>query len=70
MPAKPECLTCKPGNPTHHASAVAATGCQAIYEKVDACMKQHKGRVSACVEEWEAFRACHKKDGASPKTTM
>jgi len=31
----PECLSCKPGNPKHHAAAVDSTGCKGFYEKVD-----------------------------------
>lgn len=30
-----ECETCKPGNPTFHASAVENTGCEASYQLVD-----------------------------------
>lgn len=62
-----ECLTCKPGDATHHQSAVAATGCENTYQLVDECMKAHNGRVSACKAEWELFRKCHArgKDAAA-----
>ncbi|KAG6615725.1 uncharacterized protein IUM83_05104 [Phytophthora cinnamomi] len=66
MPNK-ECLTCKPGDDTHHQSAVENTGCEQSYLRVDACMKLNNGRVSACTEEWEKFRQCHDQGKAVPK---
>jgi hypothetical protein len=33
--------------------------CGEDYERVDSCMKNHKGQVSACVAEWKAFQQCH-----------
>ncbi|KAJ0409270.1 hypothetical protein P43SY_006767 [Pythium insidiosum] len=60
MPNK-ECLTCKPGDATYHQSAVENTGCEDTYQRVDECMKKHNGRVSACSEEWTAFRKCHEQ---------
>src|SRR5690349_6764379 len=56
-----ECLTCKPGDATHHQSAVANTGCESSYALVDVCMKQHNGSVSACKDQWELFRKCHEQ---------
>ncbi|TYZ57057.1 hypothetical protein PybrP1_010709 [[Pythium] brassicae (nom. inval.)] len=53
-----ECLTCKPGDATLHGAAGA-------YERVDACMKAHNGRVSACTAEWELFRKCHASSKAA-----
>uniref|UniRef100_A0AAV1TNS6 CHCH domain-containing protein n=1 Tax=Peronospora matthiolae TaxID=2874970 RepID=A0AAV1TNS6_9STRA len=67
MPPK-ECLTCKPGNDTHHQSAVEKTGCEDSYMRVDACMKRHNGRVSACTKEWEKFRQCHEQNKAAHKS--
>lgn len=60
-----ECLTCKPGDATHHGAAVAASGCENSYQLVDACMKAHAGRVSACTAEWELFRKCHERNKAA-----
>lgn len=40
-------------------TAVSKLGCQATYQLVDGCMKRHRGNVSDCKGEWEAFRACH-----------
>ncbi|KAF0727596.1 hypothetical protein Ae201684P_013004 [Aphanomyces euteiches] len=57
-----DCTSCKPGNPTLHPAAVAATGCKELYEIVDECMKRNNGGVSACNEEWQAFRSCHAKE--------
>jgi hypothetical protein len=33
--------------------------CNEDYARVDACMKSHKGQVSACAAEWKAFQQCH-----------
>ncbi|KAJ0412361.1 hypothetical protein ATCC90586_009551 [Pythium insidiosum] len=41
--------------------AVENTGCEDTYQRVDECMKKHNGRVSACSEEWTAFRKCHEQ---------
>lgn len=60
-----ECVTCKPGDATLHGAAVASTGCEGAYERVDACMKAHSGRVSACTAEWELFRQCHARSKAA-----
>uniref|UniRef100_K3XAT9 CHCH domain-containing protein n=1 Tax=Globisporangium ultimum (strain ATCC 200006 / CBS 805.95 / DAOM BR144) TaxID=431595 RepID=K3XAT9_GLOUD len=60
-----ECLTCKPGDATHHESAVANTGCESSYQRVDECMKKYNGRVSACKAEWDLFRKCHEEGKAA-----
>lgn len=66
MPA--DCEVCKPGDATLHASAVASTGCETSYELMDACMKRHNGRVSACQQQWERFRACYEAGKVFKKT--
>lgn len=33
--APPECLTCKPGDDTHHETAITNTGCEGAYQHVD-----------------------------------
>ncbi|ETW09524.1 hypothetical protein H310_00086 [Aphanomyces invadans] len=61
MPSK-DCTACKPGDAALHPAAVEATGCRDLYDAVDACMKKHSGSVSKCNDEWQAFRACHRKE--------
>ncbi|ETV80187.1 hypothetical protein H257_06547 [Aphanomyces astaci] len=62
MPTKNDCTECKAGDATLHPAAVESTGCRQLYESVEACMKKHTGSVSACNEEWTAFRTCHRKE--------
>ena len=33
--------------------------CEDTYELVDKCMKKHKGQISSCVNQWNAFKVCH-----------
>lgn len=33
--------------------------CESQYSKVASCMSQHSGQISACADEWKAFRQCH-----------
>ncbi len=54
----PMCEKCKQDKPEDTQSAVQQTGCEILYEKVDHCMVQNKGVISACKNEWSAFREC------------
>ena len=33
--------------------------CKTVYDKVAECMADNGGQVSACQDEWAAFKACH-----------
>ena len=33
--------------------------CEKAYLAVSECMANHKGQISSCVKEWDAFRECH-----------
>lgn len=35
--------------------------CKVVYNLVEQCMVQHKGRVSPCQKEWADFQNCHLK---------
>lgn len=54
----PMCEKCKQDRPNDTQSAVQQTGCEALYTKVDVCMKENRGTISLCKEEWAEFRSC------------
>ena len=54
----PMCEKCKQDKPEDSQSAVQQTGCESLYQKVDACMQSNKGVIAACREEWASFREC------------
>lgn len=33
--------------------------CMEQYFAVDLCMKENRGQVTSCVQEWKEFHACH-----------
>ena len=63
---KPYCPDCEKSQqkdlPEQDAISSKGQPCQELYEKVDSCMKQHKGQVSACTKEWADFQKCHSQN--------
>ena len=53
------CVNCKPTEKEIPANDM--NPCENTYEMVDKCMKQNKGQISSCVNEWNAFKICHEK---------
>jgi hypothetical protein len=54
----PICEKCKQDKPNDTQSAVQQTGCESLYDKVDLCMKENKGVIALCKDEWASFRGC------------
>jgi hypothetical protein len=42
-------------------TAAQGMACEKVYLAVSECMDKHKGQISSCVKEWDAFKACHEK---------
>ena len=53
-----ECVDCKRSAKAEQRAREGGLGCDDLYKRVDACMAANRGQVSACTEEWTAFRAC------------
>ena len=49
------------GEDTPPSSASKGMPCEASYTNVTACMEQNAGQISACRDEWDAFKLCHEE---------
>ena len=49
------CFSCKPSNSSE---SHVPKYCEIEYQTVDDCMKNNKGSISACKQEWSTFRIC------------
>ena len=56
------CEKCQPSAKSTEALVkVENDGCKEIYSLLDSCMKNNKGNISSCREEWNKFRSCYNK---------
>ena len=58
--AKPYCEDCQRSAKAEARVAQGGLGCDERYKRVDECMAANRGQVSACAQEWTAFRECRK----------
>ena len=61
----PICIDCQPTQ--KQVPEQSSTACVELYEAVDKCMREHKGQITSCSKEWQAFQACHEKEKENPR---
>jgi hypothetical protein len=40
---------------------LATSSCGAAYERVVACMNEHRGQVAPCSRQWQGFKECRER---------